>query len=107
MTELAWRSICEKLASGARAAGFDLLQPFGVAHYNDAATTAEQLDSLGQRNPLGVLFANTRELWPAFTRAYAADPEVAAAAHPLDAYVVSRLSAVVANATIQRTGRGG
>lgn len=99
MTEFAWRSICEKLATAAHAAGFDLAQPFGVAHYNRAATPAERLEDFGRPNALGVLFGNTRQLWPAFTRAYAAEAAVSGAAQPLDTYAVSRLSAAITSAT--------
>lgn len=103
VTELAWESICEKLATAARASGFDLVQPFGVAHYNAAATPTERLEDFGQPNALGVLLGNTRQLWPAFTRAYAAEPEISEAAQPLDTYAVSRLSAAVAGATSLRS----
>lgn len=103
VTELAWQSISDRLATSARAAGFDLVQPFGVAHYNGAAPAAERLEDFGQPNALGVLFGNTRQLWPAFTRAYAVEPEISGAPHPLDTYAVSRLSAAVSSATSLRS----
>jgi methylmalonic aciduria homocystinuria type C protein len=99
VSEFAWQSLSANVAAAAAEAGFDLVQPFGVAHYNEGAALAEQLEDFGQPNALGLLFANTRLLWPAFTLAYAEDATVAGAAQPLDTYVVARLNAVIANAT--------
>jgi methylmalonic aciduria homocystinuria type C protein len=45
------------------------------------------------------LFGNTRQLWPVFTRAYAADPALQGAAQPLDSYTVTRLRALLSEAS--------
>ena len=98
-----WQSITASLATAAARAGFDIVHPFNVAHYNATATAPEQLDDCGRPDALGVLFGNTRQLWPAFTRAYAADTALHSAAQPLDTYVVTRLTGLLAEATKART----
>jgi methylmalonic aciduria homocystinuria type C protein len=102
VSEPAWQSITACLATAAARAGFDIVHPFNVAHYNPAATATERLDDFGRRDALGVLFGNTRQLWPAFTRAYAADTALQSAAHPLDTYAVTRLTALLAEVTNAR-----
>jgi hypothetical protein len=103
MNEPAWQRISTRVASSATRAGLDLIQPFNVAHYNAVTPEAERLDDLGRAAPLGILIGNTRRLWPAFTAAYAADATLAEAEQPLDAYVVTRLTALLAETTSART----
>lgn len=102
VSELEWQPIVARVTAAAAQAGFDLCQAFSVAHYNAAAPAAERLDDLGcaaPSGPLGILFANTRRLWPVFTDAYAQDATLAGAEHPLDTYVATRLTALLAEAT--------
>jgi cyanocobalamin reductase (cyanide-eliminating) / alkylcobalamin dealkylase len=105
VSEPEWQLITASIATAAAQAGLDLVQPFSVAHYNAASPEAERLDGLGRSTPgaLGILLGNTRRLWPAFTAAYAQDAALAREAQPLDTYVVTRLSALLANATSART----
>jgi methylmalonic aciduria homocystinuria type C protein len=102
VSEPEWQSITARVTAAAALAGFDLVQAFNVAHYNDAAPPAEQLDDGGRRNALGILIGNTRHLWPFFTRAYADDAALQGAAHPLDQYVVTRVTALLAQASSAR-----
>jgi hypothetical protein len=103
VSEAAWQPITTRIAAAAAHVGLDLIQPFNVAHYNAGAPEAERLDALGHPAALGVLIGNTRRLWPAFTAAYAADAALAEAEQPLDTYVVTRLTALLAEATGART----
>ena len=103
MNEPEWQRISARFATTAARVGLDLIQPFNVAHYNAGAPEAERLDDLGHPAPLGVLIGNTRRLWPAFTAAYAVDAALAEAEQPLDTYVVTRLTALLAEATSART----
>ena len=88
-----WRQIAPQLRAACEPLGFDLLTPFGVGY------APEGLETFGRDNPLGVLIGNTRQLWPAFTRARELDPELAQAEHPLDRYVERELSRAVSLAT--------
>ena len=102
MSEPAWQSITTRVAAAATLAGFDLVQAFNLEHYNAAAPEGERLDDHVRPDALGILLGNTRQLWPVFTRAYAADAALQSAAQPLDSYVVTRLTAVLAEATDAR-----
>lgn len=102
MSDLAWQTITARVARAAARAGFDIVHPFNVAHYNATAPATQQLDDYGRRDALGILFGNTRQLWPAFTRAYAADASLQGATQPLDTYAVTRLTAVLAEASAAR-----
>jgi methylmalonic aciduria homocystinuria type C protein len=93
-----WQQITERLGPACAEAGFDLLQPFAVASYNVVAEPTYSLPDFGRDDALGVVIGNTRELWPAFTRAREA-PELRREAHPLDAYVARTLPRLVAAAT--------
>lgn len=103
MSALAWQSITARVASTAAEAGLDIAQPFNVGHYNAGASDLERLDDCGRADALGILIGNTRQLWPAFTRAYASDASLLSSPHPLDSYVVTRLTALLAAATQART----
>lgn len=102
MSELAWQSITARIATAAARAGFDIVHPFNVAHYNAMAPVGQRLDDGGRVDALGILFGNTRQLWPAFTRAYAADATLQRAPQPLDTYTVTRLTALLAEASNAR-----
>jgi cyanocobalamin reductase (cyanide-eliminating) / alkylcobalamin dealkylase len=102
VSELAWQSITERVAMAAERAGFDIVHPFNVAHYNSTAPAAQRLDDYERPDALGLLIGNTRQLWPAFTRACTADSTLQSAAQPLDTYTVTRLTAVLAAATTAR-----
>jgi hypothetical protein len=99
VSHLAWQPLSAQITAAAARAGFDLVLPFGLARYNAAAPELERLADLGRPNALGILFGNTRQLWPVFTRAFAEEPEVSSAAQPLDTYVVQRLRRILAGAT--------
>lgn len=73
----------------------DLTHPFAVADYNGHVASDERLLDFGRPRALGLLIGNTRALWPRFSEAHRADPELAAASHPLDQYVVSSLAHAV------------
>jgi len=106
VSEPEWQLITARLLTAAAGVGLDLVQPFSVAHYNESAPRAERLEDFGHSSSggaLGLLFGNTRRLWPAFTAAYAQDAALADAEQPLDRYVVSRLTALLADATTART----
>ncbi|HEX2875513.1 MAG TPA: hypothetical protein VHP33_29880 [Polyangiaceae bacterium] len=102
MSNRPWQPLSAQIAAAAAQAGFDLVLPFGLAHYNAAAPEAERLVDFGRPNALGILFGNTRQLWPAFTRAFEAEPEVSTADQPLDTYVVQRLRGLLDAATQRR-----
>ncbi len=103
VSELTWQPIAARVATAAATAGLDLAQPFSVSHYNASAAEPERLEDFGRPHALGILIGNTRELWPAFTRAYAGDAQLANAEHPLDSYVVTRLIELMQNATTAHT----
>jgi methylmalonic aciduria homocystinuria type C protein len=106
VSEPEWQLISARVAAAAARVGLDLVQPFNVAHYNQGAPTAEQLDDLGRSGPggaLGILLGNTRRLWPAFVAACAQDAALANAQQPLDSYVVTCVTALLAEATSART----
>ena len=67
-----------------------------------AATAAEQLDDFGRPDALGILIGNTRKLWPAFTRAIRDDATLANSEQPLDTYVTTRLTTLLAEATTRK-----
>ena len=101
-----WQLITTRIASAAGHAGLDLVQPFNVAHYNAGVPEGERLDDLGGSafsGALGILLGNTRRLWPAFTDAYARDAALVTSAQPLDTYIVTRVTALLADATAART----
>jgi hypothetical protein len=102
VSELAWQSITARVATAAARAGFDIVHSFNVAHYNATAPATHRLDDYERPDALGLLIGNTRQLWPAFTRAYAADSTLQSAAQPLDTYTVARLTAVLAEASPAR-----
>jgi len=102
VSEPEWQLISARVATAAAHVGFDLAQPFNVAHYNQGAPDAARLDGLGRDafgGALGVLLGNTRRLWPAFVDAYTHDPALAVAEQPLDSYVVTRITRILADAT--------
>jgi hypothetical protein len=96
-----WQELVARLTPACLNAGFDLVHPFPVAVYNEQASEEERLPELGRTDALGLLFGNTRHLWPIFLRAHDASPALQAAAHPLDAYVTQTLPRLLANATPQ------
>ena len=103
VSDLSWQTISTRVAAATVPLGFDLVQPFDVARYNVGVSTTEQLNTFERARTLGILLGNTRQLWPRFTRAFADDAALQNAAHPLDTYVVSRLTAVMADVTSART----
>lgn len=103
MTETQWQEIASRVEVACIEAGLDLVHPFQVAGYNDAAPDAERLDDLGRPDALGILIGNTRKLWPAFTRAFQTDAVLASGGNPLDTYVTTRLNRILSLATTKKT----
>lgn len=93
----------ERIAASCAQAGLDLIQPFDAAHYNHTAKACERLPDFDRPSCFGLLIGNTRALWPRFTSALAADPELARDDNPLDRYVRQRLLHISANATSAAT----
>jgi methylmalonic aciduria homocystinuria type C protein len=82
-----------------RDAGLDLVSPFQVEWYNRRVVAADSLPNFGRASALGLLIGNTRELWGRFRAALELDAELRADPHPLDAYVVARLTSAVQQIT--------
>ncbi len=95
MTAQEWPAICQRLRQGCTRIGLDLLQPFSTGLHQETLGPAES----PARDRLGVLLGNTRALWPAFIGALAEQPELGAREHPLESYLESRLTALLALAT--------
>lgn len=90
MTRAAWQEVVGEVAAACGTAGFDLVHPFNLA---DIALA--ELNELASRpGRLGILVGNTRLLWPRFTAAVRANPELARTEHPLDRYASELLSQV-------------
>ena len=70
-------------------AGFDIAHEFDTAAVADVPGLAPIVDP-GRR--VGILVGNTRALWPAFLAARAADPELAAAADPIERYTEAAIA---------------
>jgi len=90
-----WPALTTQLTTTLAPHGLDLIAPFQVGWYN-AAVPGHRLPDLGDPAHLGILIGNSRALWPRFLAARATDPGLAAAAHPLDAYVAGHVGAAVA-----------
>jgi hypothetical protein len=90
-----------RLEAGCAAVGLDVVHPFGVTRYNAAAAAGERLEDFGRPDALGIVIGNTRELWPVFTRAVRDDATLADSEQPLDTYVTTRLTRLLAEATSQ------
>jgi len=84
-----------ELGAACRAVGLDVVCPFQVEWYNRRAAAADWLPNFGRTSTLGLLIGNTRELWGHFRAALEREPELRADPHPLDAYVVDRLTTAV------------
>jgi len=92
VTQPAWAEPFERFAQGGAVAGLDLTHAFDVAAYNSQAPSSAKLHDFGRAHALGVLVGNTRQLWPRFKAALAADPALRAEPHPLDHYVMAQLT---------------
>jgi cyanocobalamin reductase (cyanide-eliminating) / alkylcobalamin dealkylase len=101
VTAAAWQQLVTRVEAGCSAVGLDLVHPFGVGRYNAVAAADQRLEDFGRPDALGILIGNTRELWPAFTRAVRDDAALASSPHPLDTYVTTRVKTLVAEATRQ------
>lgn len=75
------------LRASCDAAGLDIVHPFRLDWFNDVALPALRLPDGGRPRALGVVVANTRRLWPVFTRALDDDATWLDNEHPLEAYV--------------------
>lgn len=97
MSGLNARDECvDVLTSGLAAHGLDLVQAFDIVRYNEIAASHESLAPLeyfGRPGALALLVGNTRALWPHFTRAYRASPELQQSADPLDNWIESAVRA--------------
>jgi methylmalonic aciduria homocystinuria type C protein len=74
-------------------AGFDLVQPFDLAAFNEGAAPEDRLPDHGRPHALAVVVGNSRALWPAFVAACRREPGSAAAPHPLNRYAVRVITA--------------
>ena len=72
-------------------AGFDIVHAFDPARLA-IEPGLEAIAAAG--HPAGWLVGNTRALWPRFVAARAADPELAAAEHPLELYTERALAGI-------------
>jgi len=75
------------LRAACEVSGLDIVHPFRLDWFNDAAPPALRLPDGGRPRALGVVVANTRRLWPVFTRALGDDGAWQGDENPLDAYV--------------------
>jgi methylmalonic aciduria homocystinuria type C protein len=92
-----WRDVTRRVAELCRPHGFDLVHPFCVRWYNELNDSPElALPDLNRQDALGLVIANTRALWPAFSAALGTDPQLAAEPNPLDCYTTKTLHAVLA-----------
>ncbi|NND61541.1 MAG: hypothetical protein HKN49_14900 [Gammaproteobacteria bacterium] len=67
-------------------AGFDLSARLQAGWYNSEVATPHQVEDFGRDNSEVVLIGNSRAIWPPFIAALRDDPELAAAADPMDRY---------------------
>ncbi len=103
MSEAEWQAIAKRIEAACAEVGLDLVHPFQVGRYNASVIEAERLDDFNRPDALGILIGNTQKLWPAFTRAFHTDATLASGGNPLDTYVTTRLTRLVAAATAQPT----
>lgn len=87
-------TLVDSIARACAAAGFDLCAAGLVADYNVRVPDALRLPDLGRPQALVVVIGNTAALWPRFQAALA-DPRLAAAAHPLDTYAATAITAAI------------
>jgi cyanocobalamin reductase (cyanide-eliminating) / alkylcobalamin dealkylase len=98
VSQAEWQNIVSRIATAATAAGLDIVHPFNLAHCR-SAWVDELPFEVPRPTALGVLFGNTRRLWPIFRRACRERPQLATAAQPLDSYVTEQLTQIVTEAT--------
>jgi cyanocobalamin reductase (cyanide-eliminating) / alkylcobalamin dealkylase len=92
-----WKELSERSAQNLARHGLDLVQPFCAAWHNGASFDPDQrLFDFERGRALGLVVGNTKELWPRFRQALAADETLAAAPDPLDAYVEASVRAALA-----------
>jgi methylmalonic aciduria homocystinuria type C protein len=87
--------IVDAIADGCAAAGFDLCAATTAADYHARVPADVHVEAFGRARALLIVVGNTRALWPRFAAALA-DPDLAAAADPLDVYAARSIGAVVA-----------
>ena len=96
----------EALAAVLTGAGFDVVAPFAASAYDRRRPEGfAPLVPPGADDALAVLVGNTRALWPRLRAALAADPALAAASDPLDAYTERTVGRAVAEAFGERVVR--
>lgn len=95
MPEMRWRDAVATLTEALAPAGLDLVQPGRVTAYNAAAPEGFELPTLGHPDPLVVLIGASAALWPPFSAALAARPELRESTDPLDEYTREAVSAAV------------
>jgi methylmalonic aciduria homocystinuria type C protein len=93
-----WLETCEALRAGCERVGVDIVHPFPLDQYNAAVPAAWRLEDFSRPNALGVVFGNTRALWPIFLEAVAQDAALAKEEHPLEHYLVTRLAPLLESA---------
>mmetsp|Transcript_12906 Transcript_12906/g.23430 ORF Transcript_12906/g.23430 Transcript_12906/m.23430 type:complete len:358 (-) Transcript_12906:172-1245(-) len=94
------RDVIKAVGPALRASGFDVLWPTTVGLYNSRVAAKEQtlhpLPTLSAGDDtLALIVGNSREIWPAFTRAYHKSAAIQACPNPLDlGYVTPALSLI-------------
>lgn len=85
-----------RLVESCETAALDIVHPFSTSWFNHDAPPGERLPDFGRVGALAFVVGNTRRLWPTLKAAVQRDRVLAAAEHPLDAYVTRTLDTAVA-----------
>lgn len=88
-------ALVDAIARACAAGGFDLCAATRAEAYNVRVPDELRVPDFGRPGALVVVVGNTRALWPAFAQALAADPSLAAAAHPLDTHAARVIGAAI------------
>jgi cyanocobalamin reductase (cyanide-eliminating) / alkylcobalamin dealkylase len=96
------RDVITALGTSCREAGLDIVHPFRLDWFNRRVEPSLRLPDGNRPEALGLLVGNTRHLWPVFTAAVRARPELLASDHPLDSYVEDALGGAVARRVAER-----
>ena len=91
-----WPALTAAIATHLQPHGFDIVHSFAVAWFNDAVEPAQRLPDLGRADALGVLVGNTRAIWPPFVATCRSDAAMRDAADPVERYVETRVTPVIA-----------
>jgi len=90
--------ITRRIRKAAAARGFDIVAELPKRAYDDTVGPEHRLPEVGPPDALAVLVGNSRALWPAFTKACAADPQLPELPNPLDRWTVATLGPLLEQA---------